>query len=344
MMTRLPRLPGRSLLAAALLLCLRDAMAPAQSPGLASPARLPEVKDTRPFEGLPPPAPAAPGREDGAVALPATCEGLGCSKWLDNLSLFVGLDGAKEPEDLGVNAHFGYRAALNWGLPLWEEAGLGAQVGTAINYSANAVRVFKTLGGPLDRTQSFTTVGVFQRSDVGVNWGVVYDFRHDDYYGNPSFGQVRAQAGYAVTATDELGAWGTLRTQGEQAVAADGVLNLRPINQVNLFWRHVWAEQQVTRFWVGMAQSHGRFLLVQPGEGPVRHPLTFGADVHFPLSDYLAVFGEAQFITPNDTGTVTATFGIAFYPGGGARRAGTNRFAPLLPLGNNTSVPIDARQ
>lgn len=263
--------------------------------------------------------------------------------WLENLSLFGGLDGAKEPEDLGVNAHFGYRVALNWGVPLWEDAGLGLQAGTAINRTENAVRVFHAIGGPLARTQSFTTVGLFQRTDMGLRWGAVYDFRHDDYYGSLDFGQVRGQIGYAFTPADEVGAWGTLRTNGSPLLVNGNVMDLRPIDQVNLFWRHVWADQQVTRAWVGVAQSHGRFLLVAPGEGPVRHPIALGADVHLPLSDYVAIFGEAQFITPNDTGTVTATFGIAFYPGGGARRAGTNAFAPLMPLANSPSFAVDLR-
>src|SRR5438552_82403 len=38
----------------------------------------------------------------------------------DNLSLFAGLNIAKEPADLGVNENFGYRFAVNWGLPLVE--------------------------------------------------------------------------------------------------------------------------------------------------------------------------------------------------------------------------------
>jgi len=266
-------------------------------------------------------------------------------KWLDNLSLTGALNGAKEPEDLGVNAHFGYRFAANAGIPLWEEVGLGFQVGTAVNHSDNAVRVFKVLGATTEQTQSFTSVGLFQRTNCGLNWGAVYDVRYEEYYGNFWFGQVRGQVGYQFTTTDEVGVWGTLRTQSETVLNTAGdLLQLQPINQVNLFFKHVWGEQQVTRVWVGVAEGHGRYLLVAPGEGPVKHPITFGADVHLPLSDYLAIVGEAQFITPNDTGTVTAMLGIAFYPWGGARRAGSNRFAPMLPLANNPSFAVDLRQ
>src|SRR5262249_44209568 len=69
------------------------------------------------------------------------------SGFLDNLSLFAGLDGSKSPQDLGINAHMGGRAAVNWGCPILEAIGLGFQVGTAVNYSDNAVAVLGEVNG-----------------------------------------------------------------------------------------------------------------------------------------------------------------------------------------------------
>ena len=40
-----------------------------------------------------------------------------CGLW-DNVSIFVGLEGSKQPQDFGINANFGGRFALNWGFPL----------------------------------------------------------------------------------------------------------------------------------------------------------------------------------------------------------------------------------
>ena len=45
----------------------------------------------------------------------------------DNLSVFAGLDGSKQPQDFGINAQFGGRASVNWGIPLFESLGIGAQ-------------------------------------------------------------------------------------------------------------------------------------------------------------------------------------------------------------------------
>jgi hypothetical protein len=263
---------------------------------------------------------------------------------LDDLSLFLGLDGSKGPEDLGINANFGFRAAMNWGYPLWEDYGLGVQAGTALNYARTAVRVLRSIDGTRDRLQSFSTVGLFQRTSFGLNWGVVYDFLAEDYYQNIDLSQIRGQIGYNVSGSDEVGFWGALHTSEDAGAVADQSFTLKPINEVNLFWRHTWSTEAVTRLWVGLAEEHGRFVFVAPGNSPVHHPVVFGADLYVPLNEHFALFGEANFITPNDTGTVTATMGFVFYPGGGARQASRSRFAPLLPLANNPSFAVDLQQ
>jgi|GEM_PF-4881555 len=88
----------------------------------------------------------------------------------DNLSMFIGLDGSKQPQDFGVNAQFGGRASVNWGIPLFEAFGLGAQIGTAIDATGDAVQVVQRLYGSSGRTQSFTTLGAFQRTEMGLSW------------------------------------------------------------------------------------------------------------------------------------------------------------------------------
>jgi hypothetical protein len=295
------------------------------------------------FQSAPPGGPSwEPGKP--VVAPEAAFEESAGNKWFENLSLFGGLDGSKAPEDLGINANFGIRGAVNWGLPVWEEQGLGAQVGSAINYSQTAVRVLRGIDGVTDRTQSFSTVGVFQRTDFGLNWGVGYDFLFESYYKDLHFGQWRGQVGYGLNDRNELGVWGAVHDRGDHATVDGESFSLRSITQGNLYWRHIWSNETVTRIWAGVAESHGRFVIVSPGNTPVQHPFVFGADLYVPLTDRISLFGEANFITPNDTGTVTATLGFAFYPDASAKRAGRSRFAPLLPVANNPTFAVDLRQ
>jgi hypothetical protein len=260
---------------------------------------------------------------------------------LDNLSVFAGLDGAKSPEDLGINANFGFRTHVNWAYPLLERRGIGVQAGTAINYSRTAVAVIESIDGTHDHTQSFTTVGVFQRSECGLSWGVVHDFLAENYYQHFDLGQVRAQVGYAVDSSNEVGFWGAKGDFGDHGSFAGLDVHLRPISQANLYWRRVWPNEAVTRTWVGIADRHDQFILVLPGHQRLRHPIVFGADLYVPLTDRLALFGEANFITPNDTGTVTATLGFAWQFGGTARAQARSRFAPLLPVANNPTFAVD---
>lgn len=261
---------------------------------------------------------------------------------LDNFMFFAGLDGAKAPEDLGVNAHLGSRIGFNWGVPIWRDSGLSFQLGAAQNFHNNAVRVLKPIDGTSQRFQTWVTLGLFQRSDVGFNWGAVYDFRFDDYYQSVTTGQVRMQFGLNVTQSDEFGVFGSLRTREDEVRFAGFDLDVRPMNQFAFFWRHVWGNNAVTRVWAGIADSHGRFVLTTPGQSVTHSPFLFGADIFVPLTDCIALWGEATMITPNDTGSVTAFLGIAFTPGT-ANVFGRSRFAPYLPTANNNSFTLDAR-
>src|SRR3984957_6518803 len=151
----------------------------------------------------------------------------------ENLSLFVGPDGSKQPQDLGINAEMGVRFAANWGFPILERFNLGAQVGAASNISDGAVDVLNQIGGPGHRTQTFVTMGVFQRPTSRVNWGIAYDTSFERYYDNFRFAQWRGQAGYGVSNSDEVGIWFAKSAHGQDGQLAGTAVRLDPISQVN---------------------------------------------------------------------------------------------------------------
>ena len=259
----------------------------------------------------------------------------------DGLSGFIGLDGSKQPQDLGVNANMGGRTAFNWGIPIVKEWGLGVQVGMAYDFADNAVQVLNRLHVSDRRDQLYNTLGIFQRTDWGLNWSIAHDYLWESYYDNFQLGQWRARAGYQVTENDEFGAWGTVADFGDSGTVAGTPVRLRPINQVNAFWRHVWSSSAWTTIWIGGAQEHGRFVLVLPDTPAVRNAFVYGADLQMPLNDHLAIYGEANFITPASSGTVDAYLGFVFYPGGGARKALQKRYAPLLQTASNSTFAVD---
>lgn len=274
-----------------------------------------------------------------AAAQSAPKEGL-----LENLSLFVGPDGSKQPQDLGINANMGLRFSANLGIALSEKHNLGAQVGIASNVSDAAVHVLDQIDGPSRRTQTFMTLGVFQRPTEKFNWGLAYDVSFERYYDNFRFGQIRGQAGYGVTRNDEVGVWFTKSAHGEDGTMGTTAVHLSPISQVNGYSRHTWATGAQTTVWAGVANQHHNVVWVFPENSQDSHVLVYGAELSFPLSDRFALTGATNLMTPASTGTVDAYMGVTFYPGRGGFRALRNRFAPVLCVANNPTMAIDLRR
>jgi hypothetical protein len=282
---------------------------------------------------------SVPSRAAAQSAAPESKPGI-----FENLSLFVGPDGSKQPQDLGINAEMGVRFAANWGFPILERFNLGAQVGAASNISDGAVNVLNQIGGPGHRTQTFVTMGVFQRPTSRVNWGVVYDTSFERYYDNFHFAQWRGQAGYGVRASDEVGIWFAKSAQGQDGHMGVTAVRLDPISQVNAYTRHTWASHAETTVWVGVANAHSNVVWVLPDNSITGHVLVYGSSLDIPLSERFAVTGAANFITPSATGTVDAFLGLTYYPGRGGFRAARNTFAPLTTVANNPTMAIDLRR
>lgn len=56
------------------------------------------------------------------------------------ISFYVGLEGSKQPQDFGANANVGGRFRANISGPLFEQHGIGYQIGTALVTSATAFK------------------------------------------------------------------------------------------------------------------------------------------------------------------------------------------------------------
>ncbi len=258
----------------------------------------------------------------------------------DNLSLFGGLDGSKQPQDFGINAHFGGRIHANWGIPLVRDLGIGLQLGAGYNFSDNAVQVVERVLGPTNRQQYFQTVGLFQSTEF-VRWGVAYDFLNQSYYDQFNLGQWRGKLEVILTEKDDVGVWVAFEGQDDQGFFGGTEVTLRPISQGNIFWTHIWEHQARTTIWAGMSEGHSQANAAL-GDLPRTHDcFVFGSELHIPLNDRVALYGQANFIRPADTGTVDATLGLVYYPGTSAYRARQQRFAPLFAVGNNPTFAQD---
>lgn len=262
----------------------------------------------------------------------------------DNFSMLAAIDGSKQPQDLGVNAQFGGRFAVDWGIPLVRQCGLGLHIGSAIDAEGAAVDVLRRVGIVKDRFQSFTTVGLFQRTPWGIKWGIGHDFLFENYYDNFDLGQWRGVVAFNLTAKDEIGTWFAISGGAEDQLVAGTPVQVRAITQGSVYWRHIFASYAQITGWVGAAESHGEIVLVFPDNPAVTQRLVFGAEVRCPLNDWMALFGQANFITPVETGTVDAYLGIALYPARTARKTIVSRYAPVMAVASNPTFAVDLRR
>lgn len=270
--------------------------------------------------------------------------------WIDdahllrNFTLFTGLEGSKQPQDFGVNANLGGRAAVSWGLPLWRDVGLGLQVGTSINATSNAVQVFERVEGSTGRTQSYTTVGLFQRLESGLVWGAGYDLLYQDSYDWFTLGQWRGRVGYFWNPWNEIGLQGSFRSKGDDGRFLTIPVHLQPLSQASVYYHHTFSTWATLGGWFGIAGPHSETNVALGDLPRTKNTFAFGSDVQVPLNDYFSLFGEANLIMPADTGTVDAYLGIEFRPWGGAMAGRRNRFAPMMPVAGSTSMSVDLKR
>ena len=154
------------------------------------------------------------------------------------------------------------------------------QVGSSINYTDNAVRVFQPLIGNRDRTQVFTTLGLFPADRRLAVGGLPMIYLYQNSYDTVQLGQVRGRVGYDVTPTNEIGVWFTINADGDNAQAGPVAVRLDPISQGNFYWRHIWETQAETTLWIGVAEGHGEVNLALGDATPQDEVLVFGADLH----------------------------------------------------------------
>ena len=114
-----------------------------------------------------------------------------------DLTVFAGVQGFKDPIDLGENADFGFHYGANWGMPLWGCSGVGVQVGFEFDHSDLAPNA--TVFGD-HRNQYFLTGGVFYRPthECGLQGGLVWDYLDDEFYNSVKVGQIRGNLSYVV--------------------------------------------------------------------------------------------------------------------------------------------------
>jgi hypothetical protein len=320
---------------------------PGNETALTAPPLVPPVQPAAAGYGLP-----ATGEACGALGdvQQAFCEE--CPKW--GVLTFVGYDSFRGVSD-GSWQNNGIHVGSNLGTwlgPVGEATGIGFQIGGSVgvydwsgaDYRPREIAV---------ETQGFITYGFFRKPNQGSKWSaaVVQDWMLNNNFGeysaNPSLSQLRAQLGYAFSASNEIGLWGTCRVLSDtHFVNGVGSTTWRPIDQLNLYWHHKWELAGAdTSIWIGIPEQD------RLGGGGSLGEYIAGASANIPLSRRLSLYTLVTYMHPSagpggagsEEDEWNFTVGLAFYPGGNARSNSVagQCWMPQLPVADNGYFMVD---
>lgn len=257
--------------------------------------------------------------------------------WWRNIAIFGGVHAFKGPVDQGQNGNFGFHEGINAGFPLSYVLNMGAQVGAHFAHSDFS-------GSDLEdetRTQSFFTAGLFHRSDIGLQYGAVFDWLHDEYYVEQNLHQVRAEISCVNGCGRDFGVMAAISTADDHAsetTATGTVMNFwNPVDQFALFYRVRFDSGGEGRIWGGTNADKDGII---------------GGEALVPISDAFALQAVANYLLPEESdgtgpnsGHANEAWGIAvnlvWYPGQRARTEMHNPFRPLFNVADNATMIID---
>jgi hypothetical protein len=263
-------------------------------------------------------------------------------------------------------------------LPWLSEYGFGAQFGGSYGvYDVDGKTVTSAAAVPTASTQQvFLTTGIFRRadSDIPLAFGFVHDWMLSTNLGqfgnSPTLGQWRAQVGYAMSARNEIGIWGSWRERGASkfvpvlTAGQPGVETYSAIDQMDFFWHHKFGQYGGDgTFYVGIPDQHRLNQLPSnyfpAGSGGSLGTFIVGTNWLVPISDRLSMYANGMYMKPSaHAGTSVGpggaafasaqdywnvAFGLVFYPDHAARSSTVagRKWMPYMPVANNSSFMVD---
>ena len=261
-----------------------------------------------------------------------------------NLELFAGVHGFTGPANRGGSGSFGFHEGFNNAIPLccspvcWQ---IGAQW-TQSNYDGSVLE-------DQERTQIFLTTGVFRRAECGLQWGLMYDYLHDEWDYEVDLGQLRGEAGWRMGCRNEVGFWFTAGLDEVDASSTEAVIEGDSIRLIES--ERQWEVNDLYAFYFrrdfvcgGQGRLFGGF--TAEGQG------LFGGDARLPLNPCWSLQTDFMYLIPHDgdnetiPGFIEETWNVSISvvwtpfakPG-----CGPSHCRPLLNVANNGTFATTLR-
>jgi hypothetical protein len=247
--------------------------------------------------------------------------------WGENFSVFGGVHNFKSPVNLVGQSNFGTQEGVNWALPIWAEIGLGGQIGIGVTQSN-----FQDSGFPFDdyRNQTFVTGGLFHRPacDQGLQYGLVFDWLHDEFYDNFDIAQLRGEISWLFDRRDEIGFWfasGVIDDRVSHQFLAPA--DFEVIDQYAFFYRRRFCQGGDARIWGGFTGNDAGLI---------------GADFSLPVAKCWSIEGGFNYvITDHHTQGLsdeTWNLGMNLVWSWGCNACCRSAYRPLFNVADNGSL------
>lgn len=254
-----------------------------------------------------------------------------CLPRFRHLTLFGGVQGFKGPRDNGTNSNFGFHEgfAVSGRAPFVGWRGIGYQFG----YRTTQTRLHGDLVDQDGRSQHFLTGGLFRRSQVGLQYGVAYDWLRDDLTEEVDLSQLRTELSVLGPRGGEVGFLGMFHTNSENVFDGNATTEFQSVNQYLLFFRRRFENCGEGRLWGGFTDNDAGI---------------FGGEFLVPLDDRWSLSGGFNYLIPEEDSPPQAAIQEAWNIGISlvwhwrcdAKAAQNSPFRPLFNVADNGTMII----
>jgi len=279
---------------------------------------------------------------------PGTCWLAGLGGVLYNGEYFFGGTGFQEPlysapDGSGTeiqDSNFGFYGGFNLGVPLCRLTGgvLSGQIGlrsVQTNFSGNE-------NTNLNRDQLFVTAGLYRRVDYGLQFGVVGDYLQDEFYGDASLSQIRADLGWVYAGGSVFGfRYAGAQEDDDISGTFNGTdftgQNVRVHDQYRFYYRKNGPEGGYGEVFAGWTEEN-QTILGLGFDVPVSENIAIESNLTYFFNDDSAdsVFQNTTFQGSNAEEAWNISVGFVFRPQG--RRYYQNYDRPLFDVADNGTM------
>lgn len=147
----------------------------------------------------------------------AGCGGAyGGGRFLDSMSIGLGVHGYKNMINRGDSGSFGFQESLNWGSPFISPL---LQMNSQLGFRATQTDFSGSSFTADSRSQFFVTGGFYKRNYNGWQGGFVLDYLHDDWYTTIDMAQIRGELSYAVPNGSSVGLTFATNVAGDETTS-----------------------------------------------------------------------------------------------------------------------------